>query len=66
MAKSLRIGAKGSAVKTLQKQLEKAGFSPGAIDGDFGPATEAAVAEVGGRGRKSALVCRLICFSRSI
>lgn len=39
----LREGASGSAVKELQKQLRAAGFDPGAIDGKFGPKTEAAV-----------------------
>src|SRR5581483_9551270 len=39
----LRQGATGPAVVTLQQDLAAAGFSPGAIDGDFGPATLAAV-----------------------
>jgi len=36
-------GSRGDAVKRLQRALRDAGFSPGKIDGDFGPATEAAV-----------------------
>lgn len=36
-------GARGPAVVTLQMRLAEAGFPPGAIDGDFGPATEAAL-----------------------
>jgi peptidoglycan hydrolase-like protein with peptidoglycan-binding domain len=38
----LQLGAKGSAVKTLQQLLNKAGVQC-ATDGDFGPKTEAAV-----------------------
>ncbi|MFH1807224.1 MAG: peptidoglycan-binding protein [Pseudomonadota bacterium] len=40
---TLRQGAKGAAVKTLQQKLKNAGFNPGAVDGDFGPRTRAAV-----------------------
>ena len=40
---SLRRGESGPAVKRLQQALAKAGFSPGRADGQFGPATEAAV-----------------------
>ncbi|HZV01803.1 MAG TPA: GH25 family lysozyme [Planctomycetota bacterium] len=40
---TLREGATGSEVVTLQRALATAGFSPGAQDGDFGPATLAAV-----------------------
>jgi putative chitinase len=40
---SLRIGAQGAAVVDLQQRLRDAGFSPGPIDGDFGPQTQAAV-----------------------
>lgn len=40
---ALRVGDQGAAVARLQRALKKAGFSPGAIDGDFGPATHAAV-----------------------
>jgi putative chitinase len=39
----LRIGDTGPAVAELQKRLQAAGFSPGLIDGDFGPGTQAAV-----------------------
>ena len=39
----LREDAQGQAVVRLQKQLKKFGFNPGKIDGDFGPATKAAV-----------------------
>ncbi len=39
----LRVGSQGSAVTTLQTQLLRHGASPGPIDGDFGPATKAAV-----------------------
>jgi peptidoglycan L-alanyl-D-glutamate endopeptidase CwlK len=39
----LRQGAVGSEVAKLQAQLRELGFSPGPIDGRFGPATEAAV-----------------------
>ena len=43
MATPLRIGSKGTEVKRLQQALKDRGFSPGAIDGDFGSATEQAV-----------------------
>ncbi len=36
-------GSSGSDVAKLQAQLQDLGFSPGLIDGNFGPATEAAV-----------------------
>jgi peptidoglycan L-alanyl-D-glutamate endopeptidase CwlK len=39
----LRKGSAGSEVAKLQAQLQEVGFSPGPIDGRFGPATEAAV-----------------------
>lgn len=39
----LRRGSSGAAVTNLQQKLAAAGFSPGAIDGKFGPATESAV-----------------------
>ena len=39
----LRRGAHGPEVELLQKSLRDAGFSPGRIDGPFGPATEAAL-----------------------
>jgi peptidoglycan L-alanyl-D-glutamate endopeptidase CwlK len=40
---TLREGSSGKSVKRLQTTLKKRGFNPGAVDGDFGPATEAAV-----------------------
>jgi putative chitinase len=40
---TLREGARGRNVKRLQSTLKKRGFNPGAMDGEFGPATEAAV-----------------------
>lgn len=40
---TLRIGARGAAVANLQRLLRDAGFSPGPIDGRFGPQTQAAV-----------------------
>ncbi len=40
---TLRMGARGAAVTTLQNQLRAAGFNPGASDGAFGPKTLAAV-----------------------
>jgi putative chitinase len=43
MGPVLRRGANGSAVERLQRALAAAGFSPGAADGRFGPATEAAL-----------------------
>lgn len=39
----LRKGDKGESVELLQRALAARGFSPGAIDGDFGPGTERAV-----------------------
>ena len=39
----LTRGASGDEVRQLQTQLAEAGFSPGAIDGIFGPQTEAAL-----------------------
>jgi peptidoglycan L-alanyl-D-glutamate endopeptidase CwlK len=36
-------GNKGERVKALQQTLKNKGFDPGDIDGNFGPATEAAV-----------------------
>jgi peptidoglycan L-alanyl-D-glutamate endopeptidase CwlK len=41
---TLKDGSSGNDVKKLQKALRKSGFNPGLIDGDFGPATTAAVA----------------------
>ena len=40
---TLRIGDQGSEVMRLQRRLRDLHFSPGSIDGDFGPATQAAV-----------------------
>jgi peptidoglycan L-alanyl-D-glutamate endopeptidase CwlK len=40
---ALRFGAKGEAVRQLQRALQAAGFQPGAIDGEFGSGTEAAL-----------------------
>jgi putative chitinase len=39
----LQVNSSGEEVKKLQTRLKERGFNPGAIDGDFGPATEAAV-----------------------
>jgi putative chitinase len=39
----LRLGSSGSDVELLQDKLRGLGFNPGAKDGDFGPATQAAV-----------------------
>lgn len=39
----LQLGSKGSAVVELQTLLTKAGYSPGAADGDFGAKTQSAV-----------------------
>lgn len=39
----LRDGSVGPEVERLQARLEEVGFSPGRADGDFGPATRAAV-----------------------
>ena len=40
---NLREGMTGKDVKALQERLQARGFSPGVIDGEFGPGTEAAV-----------------------
>jgi peptidoglycan hydrolase-like protein with peptidoglycan-binding domain len=40
---TLSIGSRGGAVTSLQQKLAAAGFNPGGVDGDFGPATQAAV-----------------------
>ena len=39
----LRVGSSGQKVRELQVLLRRSGFDPGAIDGDFGPATRDAV-----------------------
>jgi len=39
----LRKGARGADVVELQAALSRLGYKPGAADGDFGPATQAAV-----------------------
>ena len=39
----LKRGSSGTAVRQLQEALKEAGHDPGPIDGEFGPATEAAV-----------------------
>jgi peptidoglycan hydrolase-like protein with peptidoglycan-binding domain len=39
----LQRGSSGKEVKKMQEALKRAGFSPGPIDGIFGPKTEAAV-----------------------
>lgn len=40
---TLKPGDKGPAVRLLQHALVRAGYSPGSIDGSYGPSTEAAV-----------------------
>jgi putative chitinase len=40
---TLKEGSRGDDVLALQRKLVEKGFSPGALDGDFGPGTEAAV-----------------------
>ena len=40
---ALQLGSNGPQVVKLQKKLQKAGFNPGDTDGDFGPATQAAI-----------------------
>ena len=40
---TLREGASGAEVKMIQLKLAEKGFNPGTVDGDFGPATEAAL-----------------------
>src|SRR5712692_7431143 len=43
MSSMLQLKSSGPDVTALQQALQAAGFSPGAIDGSFGPGTEAAV-----------------------
>ncbi len=43
MSHGLQDGSFGADVKHLQQRLESAGFSPGPIDGDFGPLTGGAL-----------------------
>jgi len=40
---TLHPGSSGREVEKLQTRLAELGFPPGKIDGDFGPATEAAL-----------------------
>ncbi len=40
---NLKLGSKGPSVQKLQQQLTDAGFYSGAIDGSYGPQTQAAV-----------------------
>jgi hypothetical protein len=42
-AAALKPGDKGSAVRLLQRALVQLGYSPGTIDGAYGPSTESAV-----------------------
>lgn len=39
----LKPGDKGTAVRQLQRALKSVGYSPGSIDGSYGPSTESAV-----------------------
>lgn len=41
----LSIGSRGAAVSELQRALRDAGYSPGPVDGEFGPLTKAAVVQ---------------------
>ena len=47
----MRIGLRGWDVAALQFLLARRGFSPGPLDGDFGPATDAAVRRFQGANR---------------
>ncbi|GHH62566.1 hypothetical protein GCM10017673_01940 [Streptosporangium violaceochromogenes] len=40
---TLRLGARGSAVRTLQVRLRELGYEPGRLDGQYGGATQAAI-----------------------
>ena len=46
---SLQLGSAGLRVTALQQQLQQRGFDPGGVDGQFGPATDAAVPGVPGQ-----------------
>lgn len=41
--RNFQKGLKGNHVTQMQKSLQKQGFDPGLIDGDFGPKTETAI-----------------------
>ncbi len=43
-ASTLKLGDKGGQVTILQRALKSLGYSPGAIDGQYGPSTQHAVA----------------------
>lgn len=43
LGKNYSVGAQGSDVMKIQQALQLAGFSPGPIDGKFGPRTKTAV-----------------------
>ncbi len=45
MANDMRLGSKGDAVIRLQQRLAELGYSPGAVDGQYGPKTWAAIRE---------------------
>jgi peptidoglycan hydrolase-like protein with peptidoglycan-binding domain len=40
----LKPGDQGPAVKVLQRALASLGYSPGSVDGSYGPSTQRAVA----------------------
>ena len=42
-AAALKPGDKGASVKRLQRVLARLGYSPGKVDGSYGPSTESAV-----------------------
>jgi peptidoglycan hydrolase-like protein with peptidoglycan-binding domain len=42
-AQPLTPGTVGSQVKVLQRALAAVGFSPGSVDGDYGPSTQSAL-----------------------
>jgi len=43
-ASTLKLGDKGKQVTLLQRALKRLGYSPGTIDGKYGPSTQRAVA----------------------